>query len=122
MKNSLAYRNGHSAYLKGLTESSIPYDVERDYNNYQDWLVGFYEARNDVNLRRKKSLYDNKKLDARRRMHEAITRKAKERLNLLNDIVNFAYEYGENETKSLFQQAFKKAIGDDLVESLNDDD
>jgi len=55
-------------------------------------------------------------------LKEAISRKQKERLNLLNDIVNFAYEYGENETKSLFQQAFKKAIGDDLAESLNDDD
>jgi hypothetical protein len=40
----------------------------------------------------------------------------------LNDIVNFAYEYGENETKTLFQQAFKKAIGDDLIESLSDDE
>lgn len=59
---------------------------------------------------------------SKRRVNEAISRKQKERLNLLNDIVNFAYEYGENETKTLFQQAFKKAIGDDLIESLSDDE
>lgn len=62
------------------------------------------------------------RLSKRKRVNEAISRKQKERLNLLNDIVNFAYEYGENETKTLFQQAFKKAIGDDLIESLSDDE
>ena len=62
------------------------------------------------------------RLSKRKRVNEAISRKQKERLNLLNDIVNFAYEYGESETKSLFQQAFKKAIGDDLIESLSDEE
>lgn len=55
-----------------------------------------------------------------KRVNEAITRKAKEKLNLLNDIVNFAYEYGEDETKTLFQQAFKKVTGDDLVDALQE--
>ena len=66
--------------------------------------------------------YLNESRLSKRRVNEAISRKQKERLNLLNDIVNFAYEYGENETKTLFQQAFKKAIGDDLIESLSDDE
>lgn len=64
----------------------------------------------------------NRRRYKRGSLKEAISRKQKERLNLLNDIVNFAYEYGESETKSLFQQAFKKAIGDDLIESLSDED
>lgn len=57
---------------------------------------------------------------SRKKLSETITRKAKEKLNLLNDIVNFAYEYGEDETKSLFQQAFKKVTGDDLVDALQE--
>ncbi len=56
-----------------------------------------------------------------KRLREAITKKAKEKLNLLNDIVNFAYEYGEDATKGLFQQAFKKVTGDDLIDALDDD-
>lgn len=56
-----------------------------------------------------------------KKLKEAITKKAKEKLNLLNDIVNFAYEYGEDATKGLFQQAFKKVTGDDLIDALDDD-
>lgn len=56
-----------------------------------------------------------------KKLREAITKKAKEKLNLLNDIVNFAYEYGEDATKGLFQQAFKKVTGDDLIDALDDD-
>jgi hypothetical protein len=91
------------------------------HNPYSRGTSEFYEYRTG---------YEDAMLDngwtpireSRRRVNEAISRKQKERLNLLNDIVNFAYEYGENETKTLFQQAFKKAIGDDLIESLSDDE
>lgn len=57
-----------------------------------------------------------------KKMSESITRKAKEKLNLLNDIVNFAYEYGEDEATSLFKQAFKKVTGDDLIDALNEEE
>ena len=57
-----------------------------------------------------------------KKVNESITRKAKEKLNLLNDIVNFAYEYGEDEATSLFKQAFKKVTGDDLVDALNEEE
>lgn len=78
----------------------IPYTHETDV---------FEESVKNKNLK-------NKKLD------EAITRKAKEKLNLLNDIVNFAYEYGEDEATSLFKQAFKKVTGDDLIDALTEED
>ena len=74
------------------------------------------------NKKRQDYQINESRLSKRKRVNEAISRKQKERLNLLNDIVNFAYEYGESETKSLFQQAFKKAIGDDLIESLSDEE
>ena len=55
-------------------------------------------------------------------IREQITKKAKARLNLLNDIVNYAYEYGEDDVKSIFKQAFKKVTGDDLSDALIDDE
>lgn len=66
-------------------------------------------------------LEESRKVVRSRIKEDQITRKQKEKLNLLNDIVNFAYEYGENETKTLFKQAFKRVTGDDLVDSLSDD-
>lgn len=91
------------------------------YNPYSKGTSDYYEYRQGY----EDAMGDNHWTpiyESRRRVNEAISRKQKERLNLLNDIVNFAYEYGENETKTLFQQAFKKAIGDDLIESLSDDE
>lgn len=74
----------------------------------KDWKRVFEGSVKNKNLKNKK-------------LREAITKKAKEKLNLLNDIVNFAYEYGEDATKGLFQQAFKKVTGDDLIDALDDD-
>lgn len=96
------YRKGswaHGSYLSGFTSAALS-------NGDKRFLTT--ESVKNKNLKNKK-------------LREAITKKAKEKLNLLNDIVNFAYEYGEDATKGLFQQAFKKVTGDDLIDALDDD-
>jgi hypothetical protein len=91
--------------------------LEKCFADFKNRLSEFYEYRTGY----EDAIRESRRI-SKRRVNEAISRKQKERLNLLNDIVNFAYEYGENETKTLFQQAFKKAIGDDLIESLSDEE
>ncbi len=115
-KNATADLVGDSIVIKFKTGQRFEIPIEKDSGDYYVGRKVFTES---------KKLQDyplNESRLSKRRVNEAISRKQKERLNLLNDIVNFAYEYGENETKTLFQQAFKKAIGDDLIESLSDDE
>ncbi len=91
-------------------------EVIPDANSIKFWAGIAAEEKN----KNQKESVKNKNLK-NKKLKEAITKKAKEKLNLLNDIVNFAYEYGEDATKGLFQQAFKKVTGDDLIDALDDD-
>ena len=115
-KNATANLKGDSIVIEFKTGRRFEIPIEKDSGEY-------YVGRKVFTENKKQQDYPlNESRLSKRRVNEAISRKQKERLNLLNDIVNFAYEYGENETKTLFQQAFKKAIGDDLIESLSDED
>ena len=116
-KKATADLVGNSIAIEFKTGQRFEIPIEED----SGW---FYIGRKVFTESKKLQDYplNESRLSKRKRVNEAISRKQKERLNLLNDIVNFAYEYGENETKTLFQQAFKKAIGDDLIESLSDDE
>lgn len=124
--------------LEDAKTNDVSKEVYADDDSIGAWLPiealeGFEEEPDIIDIdgaykkacereRRDSRYYDFEENKSKKRVNEAITRKAKEKLNLLNDIVNFAYEYGEDEATSLFKQAFKKVTGDDLVDALNEEE
>lgn len=44
---NIAYRQGFNAYLGGLLRSDCPYWQSRDESNYNDWIRGWNDAKNN---------------------------------------------------------------------------